>query len=339
MSTLCIHVIDEFILQYDCYSQGSTSKKFDTIKYQSIVDFIKNNLGEVVGAKVDPTDYYDLLPPNLHRTGDIWKDLPNFDLVSPRPTSSLVVTPACDLAQRKVETATFLPILTISEYLNSSGFFFELWLETTVTLQKLSLTHLVIPPERFELPLLEDLEQALAAARQIATQDPQKSSHVVRLTAYKEYIRKRLSNTLVTLSEVGQIFIGSNFDKLLKKITTNGYKSDIHFLPCDGKPRESSAVPEHSVVLFRYASSIPIRLLDVAQVSTQPQWNEGASRIFQGMDGLKNHLRSCPIRLATVKDDFLSDLLSRYVGMQIRLGSRDFSDETIEHVVRQLKEQ
>jgi len=290
-------------------------------------------------ARVDPSDYYDLLPPNLHRTGDIWKHLPNFDLVSPRPTSGLVVTPACDLAQRKVETVTFLPILTISEYLNSSGFFFELWLEATVTLQKLGLTHLVIPPERFELPLVEELDLALTTARQIAVQDPQKSSHVARLAAYTDYVRKRQTNALSSLTDVGKVFIGNNFDKLLKRLTTNGYKADIHFLPCDGKPRESSAVPEHSVVLFRYASSIPVCLLDIAQVSTQPQWNEGATRIFQGMEGLMPHFRVCPIRLATVKDDFLSDLLSRYVGMQIRLGSRDFTDETIEHVVRQLKEE
>lgn len=292
-----------------------------------------------MGTRVDPTDYYDLLPPNLHRTGDIWKYLPNFDLVNPRPMSGLVVTPACDLAQRKVETVTFLPILTISEYLNSSGFFFELWLETTITLQKLGLTHIVIPPERFELPLLEELEQVLSTARQIAVQDTQKGSHVTRLAAYTEYVRKQQSNILSTLTEVGKIFSGTNFDKILKRLTTNAYKTDIHFLPCDGKPRESSAVPEHSVALFRYASTIPLCLLDIAQVSTQPQWTEGSNKIFHGMEGLKHHISNCPVRLATVKDDFLSDLLSRYVGMQIRLGSRDFTEDTIEHVVRQLKDQ
>jgi hypothetical protein len=291
-----------------------------------------------VEARVDPTDYYDSLPPNLHRTGDIWKHLPHFDSVYPRPTSGLVVTPACDLAQRKVETATFLPILTVTEYLNSPGFFFELWLEITVTLQKLGLTHLVIPPERFELPLLEDLELSLAQARQISELEKQKSSHVIRLTAYKEYVRSQNEKTLVPLVDIEKIFVGTNFDKILKKLTTNGYKSDVHFLPCDGKPYDSSAVPEHSVVLFRYASSIPLSLLDIAQVSIQSQWTEGAKRIFQGMDALRSHFSTCPVRLATLKDDFLSDLLSRYVGMQIRLGSRDFTDDTVEHLVKQLKE-
>lgn len=289
-------------------------------------------------TKVDPSHYYDLLPPNLHRTGDIWRDFPHFDLVSPRPRSGLVVTPACDLAQRKVETVTFLPILTIRDYLNSSGFFFELWLEASVTLQKLGLTHLVIPPERFELPILEELDQALVSARKIEEQDAQKKSHVSRLAAYAEYVRKRHANELASLTEVGQIFGGGNFDKLLKKITTNSYKSDVHFLPSDGKPRDSAAVPEHSVALFRYACSIPLCLLDVAQACTQAQWDEGGAKIFAGMDGLKPHLSKCPVRLATVKDDFLSDLLSRYVGMQIRLGSRDFTDGTIDDLVRQLKE-
>jgi hypothetical protein len=51
---------------------------------------------------------------------------------------------------------------------------------------------------------------------------------------------------------------------IASKTCTNAYRPDIHFLPADSKPPSWSAIPEHSVVLFRYPLTAPIELFDAA---------------------------------------------------------------------------
>ena len=66
-------------------------------------------------------NYYDTTPERRHQTGDIWKGLPTFGLLGQHQTcSGLVITPACDLANNKSTTITYLPILTVTEYLGTA---------------------------------------------------------------------------------------------------------------------------------------------------------------------------------------------------------------------------
>jgi hypothetical protein len=65
--------------------------------------------------------YYDLLPPATHSCGDIWRGLPSFGLLGSAPINGLVVTPACDLSQRKAETITYLPIIPVRAYFSTLG--------------------------------------------------------------------------------------------------------------------------------------------------------------------------------------------------------------------------
>jgi hypothetical protein len=67
-----------------------------------------------VPKKIDERDYYDFLPPNVHRTGDIWKSLPTFGTLSCRSAPGIVITPSCDLANNKSETITYIPIISIN---------------------------------------------------------------------------------------------------------------------------------------------------------------------------------------------------------------------------------
>src|SRR5438105_2178746 len=75
-----------------------------------------------IGVKTSARDYYDRNPSLDHVPGDIWSDLPTFGLLRAPTAHGLVITPACDLANRKVETITYLPILPISAYLTTAGF-------------------------------------------------------------------------------------------------------------------------------------------------------------------------------------------------------------------------
>ena len=70
--------------------------------------------------------YYDLLPPEAHACGDIWKGLPSAGLLGTQPIAGLVVTPACDLSERKAETITYLPIIPVRAYFSTLGVLPEL---------------------------------------------------------------------------------------------------------------------------------------------------------------------------------------------------------------------
>lgn len=66
--------------------------------------------------------YYDTNPSQRHSTGDIWSGLPTHGLLQQPLLSGIVITPACDLAQAKVETITYLPILPVVDWFSSRSF-------------------------------------------------------------------------------------------------------------------------------------------------------------------------------------------------------------------------
>src|SRR5438105_13133644 len=63
-------------------------------------------------------DYYESLPHPGFGAGDLWQDLPTFGLLGRSHAMGIVITPACDLANRKAETITYLPVIPIPDYLN-----------------------------------------------------------------------------------------------------------------------------------------------------------------------------------------------------------------------------
>src|SRR4029077_16170433 len=69
--------------------------------------------------RIGTQHYYDLLLFAGHRCGDIWSGINSMGLLGRLPLSGLVVTPDCDLTQRKTETVTFLPILSILQYFST----------------------------------------------------------------------------------------------------------------------------------------------------------------------------------------------------------------------------
>ena len=286
--------------------------------------------------KIQPKDYYDFFPPNAHRTGDIWRDLPNFFIFNIPHSYGIVVTPACDLAQKKSETITYLPIASIEDYLNTPAFYNEIWLNIQSQLEKLKLLKLITPPERYELPILEEILEVSKKIEEMCKTDKSKDGALTRIKAYEIYAHENKNKRKITIKKISDIFTSGDFDKIIKKIVTNSFKVDIHFLPADEKNIESSSVPNHSLILFRYALTIPVEILNIAQISNSFEWD---SQILKMKDEtpIINNFGKVPIRLSTLKDDFLSDLLSRYVSMQIRLGARDFTKETINQYAEQLR--
>ena len=108
------------------------------------------------------SDYYDLHPDPAHAPGDIWSDLPVHGLLSRARSSALVITPACDLANRKVDSITYLPILPVSEWCAQRPIEFEVRRNLSNALSSLS----IVTSSRTGPPLPTPDTAGSAAARQ-----------------------------------------------------------------------------------------------------------------------------------------------------------------------------
>ncbi|MFG0841483.1 hypothetical protein [Pseudomonas sp. FYR_5] len=285
-----------------------------------------------IALKIEARDFYRDMPSLDHETGDIWHHLPGFGLPHDITTTAIVISPACDLSQKKSETATFIPIVSIRDYLYSKSFYSEIWNEFSSRLKAYGAD---APPDRFSHPPIQLLERAIQALEG----DQKQTDFRARIIKYSEYI-KYTETPPAERSEyrptIESILTEKKLTELLKKIFSNSYKSDIHFFPAHKISSNFAPIPEHSVALFRYVYSIPLEILENAQCSREEWWSQDCMRMT-GRTPLIEHFEKYPIKVSRLKDDFLTDLLSRYLGMFMRLGSRDFTKITIEKFATEMK--
>ena len=279
------------------------------------------------GARLNSRDFYDALPRPDHRPGDIWRDLPSFGILRSSSVRGLVITPACDLSNNKSETITFLPLRTVNEYLGSHAFAYECWLEIQPLLSKLEGYDRLQMPRRYELLPVSSLDFAKNCTHDLNGKKLTESE-IGRLTAYLKYL-DAAKNGLANANSLKGFFKADKFKEMLKKLVENSLKPDIHFLPSDDLPIEYSAVGGHSVVLFRYPTSLPIDLLNEARaMSSVEEWQANIKKRAY-LERLISSSCNWPIKLACLRKDFYGDLLSRYVNMFVRLGSPDFDDASV----------
>lgn len=290
----------------------------------------------MLSRKIDSRDYYDFFPPNIHRAGDIWRGLPTYGTLGGKTCTGIVITPACDLAQQKCETITYIPVVPIEEYLSSSAFYFEIWTEVSSAIQALKLETYIAVPRRHALPSFEELEKAISTVPE-ALKKVADSSARDRLRRYSDFVGRARSRKVSTVSELSGVFRKRRYTDLLRGIVMNSYKIDIHFLPFDTKPKHISAVPQHSLALFRYPLTLPITLLNIAQRCTSDAWEYEISHNTE-IQPLASHFDERPIRMATLKPAFLADMISRYIAMYVRLGLPDFTNETVAAYIAQLEQ-
>jgi hypothetical protein len=84
--------------------------------------------------------------------------------------------------------------------------------------------------------------------------------------------------------------------------------------------------------------SAPLEIFLAAQDTTIKDWVGFTDGIAAQWPVALAYREMRPVKRLTVKSRFLSDLLTRYVGMYVRLGSPDFTAETIADYVREIGE-
>jgi hypothetical protein len=279
------------------------------------------------------SDFYENLPLSDHRAGDIWHGLPTFGMLERTTVAGIVITPACDLANHKTETITYLPIISVAEYLASPACRFECWQEIVKILEKLPEFGAIFTPGRYDLISDDDFLYAISVCKDLKG-NPLSKPEIERLDAYKKYINTS-RQCVSTIEDVKAVFKADRFNAMLSRLFTNALKTDIHFLPADRQAYGAIAIPVHSVVLFRYPLTIPISLLTRAQHGTEAQWKSGQIELAEHQE-VQKQMPKWPVKLASLRNEFLSDLISRYVSVHIRLGSDDFTEKTIKDFCKEI---
>ena len=284
--------------------------------------------------KISAESYYDFSPGLENASGDIWSSFPTHDLLTSTPVAAVVITPACDLAQGKVSTITYLPIIPLRSYFSIPDALPEVVRALEGQLAVANVKGLLGLPEGYALPTVSTLAAAesLLAEQEAATKIGQKELAAFRRAAAGVRILKKIIRP--GLSEIGSddlilLFGEKEWPKIKAAMVKNSFRSDIHFLPADGQRPEWAGVLRHSLVLFRYPLSAPIEILESAQDVNLSDWENWCSITSAHTPIAKGFGSERPMKRLGLKDDFLSDLLTRFVALFVRLGSPDFSSETV----------
>ncbi len=287
-----------------------------------------------MNIKLNPKNYYKTIE-SCHGTGDIWKNLPSMGLLLQKQCSGLIVTPGCDLANAKVETITYLPIISLRSLFVSRSFYYA------VRSQFINQVKEKIPeisdyllkntlPSFGDVEVLESIVKEVYAKEKVAVFKRIKNG----IKILKEICGK--TETIALLDIYKDFFGEKYFRNICIEIIRNSYSNDLHFLPKDQQDIEWSSLFEHSVVLFRYPITIPIEVLDLANNSGLNDWNAAVSSIAEMYPIAQQFLDLRPIKTTSLRIEFLSDLLTRFCGLYMRIGSPDFTHDTIHEIANEI---
>lgn len=268
---------------------------------------------------------YSADPSVRDQSGDIWLGMVPAYRCWQGKSSAILITPACDLAQNKCEWVTFVPAIPIKSWLSSRGFFRDI---LTQLKEACSKVNIVLPIELDSMAITTMHEVALKNVMNKLKQLAGKKGLEVHLnranSAAKVLLAQLGFSEECAQNDLKQCFTSGNFLRVLKAIAGNAYRSDIHFLPSDGRSPPHSVMEADSVALFRYLFSVPIEILVAASDTKNSNWLESMSTIRKSFPSITLPELDRPMKIGSLNKVYQSDLISRFVANQIRLGVPDF---------------
>jgi hypothetical protein len=292
-------------------------------------------------AKISARSYYDYLPPASHSPGDIWMHLPTHGLLRRERTSALVVTPSCDLSNSKVNTITYLPIISCRDWMGSRDFVAEV-LGTMLSLVEqlgsvgISSTSALESGDTF----CSELSDQLAELQRRLTKEKLGTSiraAAQRYIAGGNHLKRVCYGERVEIRDIEICLSKKRWQQIRVQLVKNALRSDLYFLPADGNgDPEISPVRQHSVVLFRYPLTAPISLLDAAQDGSLADWGVAMNVLAEEEPMARAFSPMRPLKCLRLQSRFLADLLTKFVTLYSRLGSPDFTHDTIESLSNDL---
>ena len=266
--------------------------------------------------------------------------LPMHGLLRNERSSAIVVTPSCDLSNRKVSSITYLPVVPFVDWVSCADFMPEVVNSVSSLVEQLIPLGVSVSstPGRYGLPEEEISSQISNLQRKMKTE---KMSKPVLLACQRyvsgcRHIRRVIRGEKADLQDVEGCLTKKRWQQVREHVIRNSFRSDIYFLPADGNEPELSPLANHSVVLFRYPLTVPVAVLDSAQDTSVSDWSEAVKSLAAHEPMALAFSAVRPLKCLRLIDRFLSDLLTKFVGLYSRLGSPDFSRESVETISKEL---
>ena len=292
--------------------------------------------------KVTAEHYYDVTPRLENAPGDIWSGLPLHGLLGVENLPGIVITPACDLAQGKVETITYLPIIPFRAFFSLTAALPDIERAVDGQLAAAGLNGLVSWPSAYTLPTVAMLDAADSLFRERASLTligKKESETIRRAQAGLRLIRSIITPGLfeANLSDLQLLFGDKEWNKqYVNRMVTNAFRADLHFLPSDRQQSSWSGVSSHSLVLFRCPMTAPIDIFAAAQDLSLSDWGGWCEQMADNVPMARRFAVCRPMKRVTLKPQFVSDLLTRFVSLYVRLGSPDFTLETVDNICKEI---
>jgi hypothetical protein len=292
-------------------------------------------------GKTTARSYYDYFPPSSHAPGDIWMHLPTHGLLRRKFASALVVTPSCDLSNRKVNTITYLPIISFLDWVSSRDFLAEIVSVMTSLVDQLGPLGITSASalecgETFGAELAAQIQ---ALGRSLSEENLGKPLRNAseRYIAGANHLRCVSLGNKTDVRDLETCLSKNRWLQIRTNIVRNALRSDLYFLPADGNSESNlSPISRHSMALFRYPLTVPVSLLDAAQDVSLADWAE-ATRTLADEEPIANAFSARrPLKCLRLQSRFLADLLTKYVSLYSRIGSPDFTRETVETISNDL---
>jgi hypothetical protein len=284
--------------------------------------------------RISAESYYDSNPGLAHASGDIWSDFPTHGILGQEIVSAMVVSPACDLAQGKVDVITYLPILPLRAYFSSTAALPDVRRAIDGQLAVANLKGLLDLPAIYTIPpvsMLDSAESLLSEHESSGRLGQKERAALLRVAAGLKILREiaRPGLSEVAVPDLSLLFGDKEWANMKSRMVTNSYRTDVHFLPADGQRPEWTGVAKHSLVLFRYPLTAPLEIIDAAQDLSLADWPQWCRQTAERVPCAERFGRVRPMKRLTLREEFISDLLTRFVALFVRLGSPDFSADTI----------
>jgi hypothetical protein len=293
-------------------------------------------------GRITERSYYDYLPPSAHAPGDIWMHFPTHGLLRRDLTSALVVTPSCDLSNHKVSTITYLPIISFLDWVSCRDFLPEVVgsmssLEERLNPLGISSSSAINGGEAFSAELSNQL--SVLADKLVNGEIPKPLRNACeRYIAGGKHLKRVGGGEPASVRDLEVCLTKNRWQQVRSQVVKNAFRSDLYFLPADGNEKDLSPVPKHSVTLFRYPLTAPVTVLDAAQDPSLSDWGTAVAAMATNEPMARAFANVKPLKCLRLQQRFLSDLLTKYVALYSRLGSPDFSEETVEAMSRELGE-
>jgi len=276
--------------------------------------------------------FYLRMPSGPPTQGDIWTGL-SWWTDQGLTCTGLIITPRCDFSHDKTPVVNYLPIVSVSEFIQSEGGFrlahreckkAEEAFKKTAT--EMRATHLVeLGLSASEIEDLKRLDSTTVGADKLEKQLATLREHENR----KKALIDALGLKRFTKDQLKDWIPEKEVTKLVNETVRNNV-SDVHFMPsCP------PLLPSPSVLLLRHVLTSPISVLKAAgSCRIQADWI--AAMVSNPILGYSQD-SLLPERILRVKSPFLESAMARFAALYGRIGVRDLDAEELEEFVEESK--